>query len=176
MKRHAWFTIFLIIFAARNGICIDSASNTIDLKDCKMMVQFYELWKDSLFGREPDRIERAAWIQYDSQAGFEFVNWALTTEKQSITWDNTIPENVIAAVHTHPPTVDPKPSKGDALVAARLKIPIYTISRKGIWKVLPDGQVIQEAKRHWQKEAHDGTCKTIQKAESKDIQLNRDSQ
>ena len=81
---------------------------------------------------------------------------------------------MVAAVHTHPPSVDPKPSKGDALVAARLNIPIYTISRKGIWKISPDGTIIQEAKRHWQKEAENTTCKPVQKAESRDIELLQD--
>jgi hypothetical protein len=176
MKRHAWFAIFIIVFACQNGICIDKdSSKAINLKDCKMLIQFCEIWRASLHGREPERIERAAWITQRSETELEFVNWGLTTEKQAITWEKAIPKNIIAAVHTHPPTVDPKPSKGDALVAARLNIPIYTISRKGIWKVLPDGRIIQEAKRQWQKEADKETCKTVQKAESKNAELLRDS-
>jgi hypothetical protein len=157
MKRHVWL-IFVLLFASELSIADDIQSSGIDLKDCKMLTRFYNIWKESLFGREPDRIERAAWIKLNGGGEYEFLKWEKTTEKQTISWQGSLPEKVVAAVHTHPSTVDPKPSQGDALVAARLNIPIYTISRKGIWKVTPQGEVIQEGDRLWYKEVKENPC------------------
>ncbi|MCI0446112.1 hypothetical protein L0244_23030 [bacterium] len=162
MKRHAWFICLIVTVSVRSLVLIADESGTslpeIDLKECKTLTRFYEIWKESLYGREPNRVERAAWIKQNGK-GYEFVKWEMTTERQTISWRGALPEKVIAVVHTHPQKVDPKPSKEDGLVARRLNIPVYTISRKGIWKITPDRKVIQEAGVQWYKEVKENPCK-----------------
>lgn len=114
---------------------------------------FYELWRDSGFGKDPNRTERAGWIIRNSKDDLEYMKWPTTAARSSETWEGTIPQHTIALAHTHPATKDPKPSAGDRLLAKHIRVAIYTISEKGIWKVTPDGIVAKEAGFDWYKSA-----------------------
>ncbi len=128
-------------------------SKEIDITDSRVLTHFYYLWKLSFFGREPNRVEAGSWIILTEQDEYEFLLWEITPEREKISWNGPMPSNTVGLAHTHPQATDPRPSGPDRLNAARLKIPIYTISRKGIWKVTPDGNVTQEARREWSKVA-----------------------
>ena len=65
-------------------------------------------------------------------------------------WKGTIPTNLIAQVHTHPLNTDPRPSYNDVVLSQTVKRPLYTISRKGIWKATPEGTITQVAGQNWQ--------------------------
>lgn len=168
MKRHASFLILIFLFSASTEPFEASERDPIlpklDVKNCEILTQFYEIWKQSFLGASENRVERAVWIKTNVEGQFEFVRWNKTPERDTISWHGTVPEKVIALAHTHPQKVDPKPSREDGLVAARLKIPVYTISRKGIWKVTPAGEIVQEAGLLWYKEIKNSSCKDSEQA------------
>ncbi len=114
---------------------------------------FYELWRDSAFGKDPNRTERAGWILRNSNGEPEYLKWPTTAARSSESWEGPIPQNTIALAHTHPATKDPKPSAGDRLLSKNIRVAVYTISEKGIWKVTPDGIVVKEADFDWHKNA-----------------------
>lgn len=165
MKRRGLFIVFVIYLLLQSTARASGSSSLPEIKitDCKILNLFFELWVDSYFGKASLSFERAAWIQYNEQSGYEFLWWQKSSDLTrvswneyipSITWKKGIPLDVIALAHTHPENVDPKPSPNDSSVAKKLGIPIYTISKSGIWKVTPDGTIIQEADRHWQDRRH----------------------
>ena len=51
----------------------------------------------------------------------------------------------VAIVHTHPLRTDPRPSSGDAALSRRLGLPVYTLTRYGLWVAQPDGTIRLEA-------------------------------
>jgi hypothetical protein len=156
MKRQALILILSILstLSAQRSETSDAKlnSNNLNVKNCQIMTQFYEIWNESNFGREPNREERAVWIKQNDDGKYEFVKWGMAIERQEITWHGVIPEKIVAIAHTHPQKVDPRPSKEDGLVAERLKVPVYTISRKGIWKVTTQKTIVQEAGLKWYKD------------------------
>lgn len=50
--------------------------------------------------------------------------------------------DTIAIVHTHPNSVQDKPSLNDIAQAKRNKVMVYVISRTGLWEVETDGTVV----------------------------------
>jgi hypothetical protein len=46
--------------------------------------------------------------------------------------------NIIAVVHTHPNDVDPRPVGADLRLADRFRVPIFTITRRGMYVYDPD--------------------------------------
>ena len=147
MKRHLIAMVSVCLFVSQVGYSEDP-----DVRECNIVEGFYKLWEKSFFGREPNRIEAAAWVVNGSPGRYEFVFWETTPEREKNTWRNgEIPAQTVAIAHTHPQKVDPKPSSHDVSLARRLNLPIYTISRKGIWKVPPAGTIQQEASPHWHK-------------------------
>jgi hypothetical protein len=60
-----------------------------------------------------------------------------------------LPDRLIAQAHTHGDHLDPKPSLQDISISQRLKIPVYILSRKGVWRAIPDGSVTLELGPSW---------------------------
>lgn len=158
MKRLCVALLFL--FAAFDALSAEGESpaperatvKTIDMQDCNIMQLFQRLWKYSPLVER----ERAAWIVVNSKGEYESIEWLKTPERNITIWSETLPENVVAQVHTHGDHLDPKPSKPDVNIARKLNIEVYTLTRKGIWRVAPDGVITQQADRSWFK-------KTIEK-------------
>jgi hypothetical protein len=153
MKRQALF-IILVVYVTAHANLVEATEvianlAEIDIKNCEILTLFYNLLGDSFFGMSPSQVERAAWIRLNDKREYEFFRWQTTLDRASNTWKRVVPENVIALAHTHPRKIDSKPSGPDRLLSAHLGIPIYTISRSGIWRVTPDGTVTQEAAREW---------------------------
>jgi hypothetical protein len=99
----------------------------------------FALWRDSGFGST--RSEKAAWIVQSRERGATWVRWpssgvAAARER----WKGERPSSALGIVHTHPDTVDPRPSRVDAETARKQGLPIFTVSRAGIWKVSPLGE------------------------------------
>ena len=149
MKRQSFLIVLVVCVSVWSSRAV---AEELDISDCRIVTGFYDLWEKSFFGREPNRVEVAAWIRLNSKLEYEFILWEITPQREKTTWrGGAIPENVLATAHTHPQKDDPKPSIPDVALAGRLGLPIYTISRKGIWKVTPGGAVSQEAGMGWSK-------------------------
>jgi len=52
--------------------------------------------------------------------------------------------NVVAIVHTHPNSTDPKPSQGDQRLSVERDVPIFTISTAGMFAYSPDTKTISK--------------------------------
>ena len=118
---------------------------SINLSDCSVLRIFARLWKSHPLGDA----ESATWIAMDQEGQYKQIDWAYTPQRNMTIWTGAIPERIVAQLHTHGESLNPKPSGPDVLVAKRLNIFVYTVTRKGIWKVTPDGAVTQEMERHW---------------------------
>lgn len=129
------------------------------MKKCKILTLFRTMWKDSLLGVAPNSVERAAWITLKDNGDYEFHPWQVMPKRMQIHWKGSLPAKIVALVHTHPRSVDPKPSSSDRVVAGKLQVYLYTISNKGIWLVTPEGMVTREADWHWYKKLFDEACK-----------------
>jgi hypothetical protein len=117
----------------------------LNVNDCKIMIIFGDIYEASPLLKR----EKAAWIIVNSKGEFESVHWLNTPQEGKIFWTEVVPSNILALVHTHPEYVDPRPSKQDQKEAQRLQICIFTLARKGIWSVTPDGVIRQHASAGW---------------------------
>jgi hypothetical protein len=115
----------------------------------KLLSTFYDLWKDSAFGQDPNRTERAVWILQSSAGSFECKRWPASSERNKEFWHGPMPQKTIAQAHTHTVKTDPKPSWKDIQLSRRIGLPLYTISGSGIWMATPDGKITQLADSKW---------------------------
>ncbi len=139
------FTLF--IACAMNPIFAEETS--LDVRTRGMRSYFYDLWKETKYGKSTNQIERAAWIIRNSSGQYDFVRWPNLEKGRQEKWRGALPLNVVGLVHTHPVSVDPRPSTYDVRLAVKMGIPIYTVSRDAIWKVSPDREITLEASRGW---------------------------
>lgn len=107
----------------------------------------YRLWAAADFGSTPR--ECAAWIVRDDSEGLRWVSWPNGRQFLSAKWKGAFPPGAVAIVHTHPATVDPRPSGQDVETARQVGVPIYTVSRSGIWKAVPDGSIVSVDDSRW---------------------------
>jgi hypothetical protein len=108
---------------------------------CETLTFFYRLWEDSAFGRNPDGVERAAWIIGDGNGYQMFQKWPNTGDRSKIFFEGPMPRNVLAVVHTHPAHKDSKPSTVDVSFGKRTRINVYVISEDGLWMSNMDGRI-----------------------------------
>jgi hypothetical protein len=111
-----------------------------------LRTEAFRLWEKGGFGL--DRSERAAWV-VALPGGLGWRPWPWDRRYLQSRWLGATPAGAVAIVHTHPEIVDPRPSQTDFATAARLGIPVYTVSRSGIWKAEPDGGVARIGDEHW---------------------------
>lgn len=147
MKRLCWIVLIGLV----NALFLEAQSpgsyaiSNLDVNDCKIMMIFADIYESSPLMKR----EKAAWIIVNSKGEFETVHWLNTPQEGKILWTQVLPSNIVALVHTHPEFVDPRPSKQDQNEAQRLHICIFTLARKGIWSVTPDGVIRQHADDGW---------------------------
>ena len=122
--------------------------NDLAMNDCKVMAIFADIYDGSQLMKR----EKAAWIIVNPKGEFESVRWLNTPQEGKIVWIDVLPSNIVAIAHTHPQYVDPRPSKQDQAEARRLHVCIFTLSRKGIWSVTPEGIIRKHANAGWFKE------------------------
>jgi hypothetical protein len=139
--------ITLIVIASFFSINVYSFDEKTELS-CESLNQFYKLWSDSWFGKDPAR-EIAAWVIKNTDGNLMWIRWPSNRKWKKETWKGTIPANLIAQVHTHPLNTDPRPSYKDVVFSRNVKTTLYTISRKGIWKVIPNGTITEVAQADW---------------------------
>jgi hypothetical protein len=100
-----------------------------------LLVIFFELWRDSGYGRHPARTEESAWILKNPYNNYSTIRWPATGKKNAHFWRGPVPNGVVALAHTHTVKAYSKPSRMDISESKRLQIPFYIISDKGIWIV-----------------------------------------
>lgn len=113
---------------------------------CEILTLFYDLWKDSAFGQNPNGVERAAWIIRKPDGSQIFQKWRNSGERNKEFWKGLVPANVATVVHTHPAHVDSRPSTADVLMAKRVKIDIYVVSSAGLWMSNANGKILRVMK------------------------------
>jgi hypothetical protein len=105
------------------------------------------LFRDASYGLE--QTERAAWILGRPDGDVAWARWPATFLNGMEEWKGPVPDGAIGIVHTHPQLLDPLPSHADSKTARDLQMSVYTVSRRGIWKVTPRGEVVQVADHMW---------------------------
>jgi len=80
--------------------------------------------------------ERAAWVVQNSDGSIACQGWPWKHAYLAETFQGLKPANTIAIAHTHPVQY-PKPSNQDQMQATQLGIPIYVITIRGVYKVVP---------------------------------------
>ncbi len=88
--------------------------------------------------------EAAAWVVRDA-GGISLREWSFSGAFERSTWHGSTPPGAVAIVHTHPLHVDARPSPGDTALAQRLRLPVYTLTRQGLWEAHADGTISREA-------------------------------
>jgi hypothetical protein len=116
----------------------------------------YRMWEAAGFGHESS--ERAAWVLEDDEVGVRWLDWPNGRRYLRARWEGPVPANAVAIVHTHPAVVDPKPSEQDIETARRLGVPVYSVSRSGIWKAVPNGSVVPVDDSRWWSGCRSGAC------------------
>ena len=86
----------------------------------------WAMLKDARWG--VSRFEQAAFAVRDNDGRIDFVRWPGSPDDSRATFAGSIPPNAFAIVHTHP-NGRPQPSADDDLLARRLGIPVYVITR-----------------------------------------------
>jgi hypothetical protein len=143
----------IVLIGCMNALFVQAQSpgshpvTDLDVNDCKIMIIFADIYDASPLIKR----EKAAWIIVNSKGEFESIHWLNTPQEGKIFWTQVLPSNTVALVHSHPEYVDPRPSKQDQKEAHRLQICIFTVARKGIWSVTPDGVIRQHANAGWYK-------------------------
>lgn len=108
---------------------------------------FFTLFSRAGFGWS--KREAAAWVTRDEARTMRLVFWPSSGKVHEEVWRGLIPAGVVALLHTHPPSVAPRPSLVDARTAARLGVPVYAIGRAGVFRVDADGLVAAVADDGW---------------------------
>jgi len=132
-----------------------------------LRVPAYRLWAAADFGHTPG--ERAAWVVPDASEGLRWVNWPDGRRFLTAHWKGPVPPGAVAIVHTHPAVVDPKPSAQDVNTARGLGLPVYTVSRSGIWKVVPGGSIVAVDDRRWWSVCRTGGCEEARHPEFRSV-------
>lgn len=138
--------------------CVTSATPICaqQLEDSHQFVSFfYQLWKESRYGRDPSHAEVAVWITRSPQ-GYRSWKWPASNSRDKQIWNYSKPYGAVAIVHTHSHSADPRPSTADVLLSKRINTTIYAVSRSGVWKVTPDGLILREEGPEWYKEHREG--------------------
>ncbi|HKA21168.1 MAG TPA: hypothetical protein VKN18_23015 [Blastocatellia bacterium] len=112
--------------------------SSIDLSKINEHVtsEFLKAWNSSHNG--VDKVEAVVLIFCKVDGSYFATALGQTNEpnKFRFKWDPA----AIAIAHTHPTSIDPKPSKEDMRVADRLGVPILTMSRWGMYMYDPGTQ------------------------------------
>jgi len=87
------------------------------------------------------KTERAAFIIRQANGGYRFAVWPFMHKELEADYGGTIPEGLVAIVHTHPNTAK-KPSAGDCETARRLGTPVYVLTANNIYVATSRGEIV----------------------------------
>lgn len=145
MKKLMMFLVFLLIIPL--GFALSDSKSQVGTKGSFLQLS-YQLLANTNFGWNTTQ-ERAAWVVRGSDGTLQWTEWNYKEGDRLSTWNKPVPQGVIAQVHTHPALSNPEPSNHDVITAKDLKIPVYTITGSGIWRVAANGEITKEADENW---------------------------
>ena len=114
-----------------------------------------QIFRKGALGKDPGQYETAAWITKGRDGKLDLVFWPFTALRNRQEWQGKIPSNMIALAHVHNEAAPPQPSLKDKEVAHRIKASIYTLHMKGIFRVMPSGEITREAPPFWFNDVHE---------------------
>lgn len=120
----------LAFLAIAMWICIPTRLTAENHCNSDFFQSSWALLKDAQWGFS--RIERAAFAVRDRHGRTHFVRWPLRWQDRRAGYRGSIPPDTFAIVHTHPNRY-PEPSADDTSVARRLGIPVYVVTRWGVF-------------------------------------------
>lgn len=138
------FNLFALVVAANTSVGASSGQERPETRDEfdfskineGVTKEFLKAWNYSHNG--VDNIEAVVLI-FRKIDGSYFANSLGRTNESSkfrFKWDPA----AIAIAHTHPTSIDPKPSKADMELSDRLRIPIFTMTRSGMYMYNPSAK------------------------------------
>lgn len=142
--------------ATGDGPVATHASSS-NLLESSLRPPAYRLWEEAGFGGEAR--ECAAWVLAVDAGHVRWQAWPDGRAYLRARWKGPVPADAVAIVHTHPAVVDPRPSSQDLETAHRVGVPVYTVSRAGIWKAEPDGRVVAVDDKDWWRSCRSGACR-----------------
>lgn len=142
--------------ATGDGATAPSHVSPSHLLESTLRPPAYRLWEEAGFGGPPREI--AAWVLSEGADQLRWQTWPDVRLHLRAHWRGPTPTRAVAIVHTHPAMVDPKPSPQDIETARRLGMPVYTVSRVGIWKADRDGRVVPVDDARWWVACSSGAC------------------
>ena len=118
------------------------ASFALSEMNKQILKEFNGAWQQSGLGTNDT--EAAVLVLRESDGSVRAVSGGRTNQsyKFTFTWNPSI----IAVVHTHPNNRDPKPSVDDIQVARRFGVPMFTITRQGMFLYDPSTDKITKLK------------------------------
>ena len=101
--------------------------------DAKVVKEFNRAWQQCVLGTKNN--EAVVLVIRNTDGSIKAVSAGHSTQAYqfTFTWNPAI----IAIFHTHPNNRDPKPVAQDILVARRFDVPIFTLSRQGMFMYDP---------------------------------------
>lgn len=154
--RHATVSILLSAFFGLTFIChgVSSLAQTksrsygektafiISKIDAAAAIVFQEAWHVSRNGS--DGFEGLVLVYPTTNGTIVARSQGKSAEQKHFTFAWTA--NIIAVVHTHPNDVDPRPVGADLRLADRFGVPVFTITRRGMFVYDPDTKTISVVK------------------------------
>lgn len=146
--RQSKASTFLSVFFALTFICggVSALAQTrtrsysektafiISKIDTAVTKEFQEAWHLSRNGS--DGFEGLVLMYLTTNGSILARSQGKSDEQKQFTFGWT--SNIIAVVHTHPNDVDPRPVGADLLLADRFGVPVFTITRRGMYVYDPD--------------------------------------
>ena len=146
--RHATVSILLSAFFGLTFICHGGSSLAqtksrsygektaliISKIDAAVTTEFQEAWHVSRNGS--DGFEGLVLVYPTTDGTIVARSQGKSAEQKHFAFGWTA--NIIAVVHTHPNDVDPRPAGADLRLAERFGVPVFTITRRGMFVYDPD--------------------------------------
>ena len=148
MKKRFWMpsvflfnTCFLVAAFAENGPVVEPGSEPADTEtvvkvgriDRAIIKEFEKAWKVASAGTSNQ--EGVVLIFRMIDGSFKAESQGNTNQFKKFTF-KWVP-NAVAIVHTHPTNIDPRPSAEDEQISLKLKVPVYTITTRGMFAYNP---------------------------------------
>jgi hypothetical protein len=141
--RHSTVSILLCAFVALTFICRGVSSHAkakggfygektasiISMIDDVATKEFRKAWHVSRNGS--DGFEGLVLVYRTPKGSISARSQGRSDEQKQFSFDWTA--NIIAVLHTHPNSVDPKPCGHDLLLADRFGVPVFTITQRGMY-------------------------------------------
>ena len=148
MKKRSWmlatllFNHSLLVFAfADNGPVAEPASepaeaeavNRVSRIDRQVIKEFEKAWSVASAGTSSQ--EGVVLIFRLMDGSYRAQSQGATNQYKRFTFKFT--PNAVAIVHTHPNSIDPRPSPEDSELSDKLGVPVYTITTRGMFMYNP---------------------------------------